>query len=323
MTITYSKFNKSLNKFFLYENKPHIAVGVSGGPDSIALVFILSKWIKQNKGKLIALIVNHQIRKDSYLESLETKKFLDCNNINNRILTVSRKKVLKGQMDQARSNRFNIITNFCKKNKIFHLFLGHHFDDNIETFLLRKIAGSNFEGLNCMQQVSVYNNIQIIRPFLFFSKKEILNFNKKFNLQYINDPSNKNIKYSRSIVRKCLYENISIYDQAIKDFNLVRKNYSQYKKMIFQILNLIVLEIRLNKIVLDINKLLILDHELKAKLIDILFKFLNHNKFNIRYKKIDDIIKIMSNPSNISFTRQNILIEKDIDNNFVILSLIK
>ena len=321
MTITFSNFNKSLNHYFLYESKPHIVVGVSGGPDSIALTFILHKWIRKIKGELTALIIDHKIRKDSYFESLETKKFLDYHNINNKILTVSRKRVLKGKMKQARDNRFNILINFCKKNKIFHLFLGHHFDDNIETFLLRKIAGSNFEGLNCMQHISIYKNIQIIRPFLSFSKKEILNFNQKFNLTYVNDPSNYNIKYSRSIVRKYLYENKNIFNKVIKDFNLIRNNYLQYKKMIFQILNLVILEIRLKKIVLDIKKLLRLEHELQVKLFDISFKFLNNSKFNIRYKKIEDIIKIIENPMNISLKTKNILIKKNDEDNIMITML--
>ena len=323
MTITLSNFSKSLNNYFLYEKKPHIVVGVSGGPDSIALTFILDKWIGKTKGKLTALIIDHRIRKDSYFESLETKNFLDRHNINNKILTVSRKRVLKGQMKQARDNRFNIIINFCKKNKIFHLFLGHHFDDNIETFLLRKIAGSNFEGLNGMQYVSVYQNIQIIRPFLFFSKKEILIFNKKFNLKFINDPSNYNTKYSRSIVRKYLDENKNIFGKITEDFNLIRNNYLQYKKMIFQILNLVILEIRSNKIIIDLKKLFKLEHELQVKLIDILFKFFKNHKFNLRYKKIEDIIKIIENPKNVSFKTKNILIKKNNENSIVVLSKIK
>ena len=79
-------------------------------------------------------------------------------------------------MVQARENRYTKIINYCRKNKIFHLFIGHHYDDNIETFMLRKIAGSNFEGLNCMQEKIIYNDVQIIRPLLKFSKKQILDY---------------------------------------------------------------------------------------------------------------------------------------------------
>ena len=73
----------TINKNYLFENKPTIAVGVSGGPDSIALVFILRKWIKNKKGNLIALIVDHQLRKNSYLEAKEVRSFLNYNTYNN------------------------------------------------------------------------------------------------------------------------------------------------------------------------------------------------------------------------------------------------
>ena len=65
--------------------------------------------------------------------------------------------------------------------------------------------------------------------------------------------------------------------------------------MIYQILNLVILEIRLKKIVLDIKKLLRLEFELQVKLFDISFKFLNNNKFNVRYKKLEDVINIINN----------------------------
>ena len=111
MTITFSNFNKSLNSYFLYEKKPHIVIGVSGGPDSIALVFILNKWIKQQNGKLTALIVDHRIRSESYFESLETKKYLDTKGISNSILRTVKNKISSGQMSNARFNRFQKLFN--------------------------------------------------------------------------------------------------------------------------------------------------------------------------------------------------------------------
>ena len=76
-------------------------------------------------------------------------------------------------------NQTRKLLNYCKKHKIFYLFLGHHFDDNLETFILRKIAGSNLEGLNSMQFITILGNIQVVRPLLLYTKKEILYFNKK------------------------------------------------------------------------------------------------------------------------------------------------
>ena len=81
-------FNTFLNKKILFETNPKIAVAVSGGPDSIALVFLLKKWIKKKNGRLIALIVDHQIRNNSFDEASYVKKYLDLNNINNMILKV-------------------------------------------------------------------------------------------------------------------------------------------------------------------------------------------------------------------------------------------
>ena len=86
---------KSLNKKNLFESNPSIAVAVSGGSDSIALVFLLKNWIRKNKGKLIAIIVDHQIREDSLQEACFVKKYLGKNNIQSLILKVPKKMSLK------------------------------------------------------------------------------------------------------------------------------------------------------------------------------------------------------------------------------------
>ena len=84
-----------------------------------------------------------------------------------------KKKVKNDKLSQARINRFELLFNYCQKNKIFHLFLGHHMNDNLETFILRKIAGSNLEGLNSIQFLTTLGNIQVVRPLLFYTKKDI------------------------------------------------------------------------------------------------------------------------------------------------------
>ena len=69
MKILQNSFNKYLNKNYFFEKKPIIAVAVSGGPDSMCLIYLLNNWINENKGRMIALIVDHKIRKESRNES--------------------------------------------------------------------------------------------------------------------------------------------------------------------------------------------------------------------------------------------------------------
>ena len=311
MSIIEKKLYKSLNQKNLFETNPIIAVAVSGGPDSIALVFLLKNWIRKNKGKLIALIIDHQIREHSFKEAISVKKYLGNNNIESLILKVPKKNVLKGKMIQARENRFIKIINYCKKNNIFHLFIGHHYDDNIETFMLRKIAGSNFEGLNCMQEKTIYNDVQIIRPLLKFTKKQILDYSKKMNLFYVNDPSNNDEKYSRVVVRNFIKKNPQYKKNIIQEFKLIRENYYDYKKMIFQIYNLVNIEIHKNMIIFDSIKFLNLDQELQAKFTEITYKFFYPKKPFLRYQKVIKTLDKLCETVNLSISLSNMKIKQN------------
>ena len=112
-------------------------------------------------------------------------------------------------MSNARGNRFEGLIKLCKKNNILHLFLGHHFDDNIETYLLRKINGSNLDGLESINKIAFFQNIQILRPLIEIDKKSILTFNKINKLHFISDPTNKDLNYTRVKLRNFL-QNINI-----------------------------------------------------------------------------------------------------------------
>jgi len=204
MKLTNKEFIKNIEKTYSFEKKPSVAVAVSGGPDSMSLLFLVNAFIKYKKGKLIALIVDHRIRKNSKEEAKFISTYLDKNNINSQILTVNKDKVSKKSMNEARNNRYNLLTDFCIKNNILHLFIAHHKDDNLETFLNRKIAGSDFYGLRSMSEFSLYNKVCIIRPLLNFSKETLLDYNKKNKIEYINDPSNFNLEYTRPIIRNFL-----------------------------------------------------------------------------------------------------------------------
>ena len=122
MKLTNKKFIKTLEKKYTFEKNPSVAVAVSGGPDSMSLLFLVYAFIKYKKGNLIALIVDHNIRKNSKKEAKSISEYLEKNNINSKILTVYKDNVSKKSMNEARINRYNLLSKFAVKI-IFYIYL--------------------------------------------------------------------------------------------------------------------------------------------------------------------------------------------------------
>lgn len=301
MLVLEKKINKKLNEIFLRDKHPKILVAVSGGPDSIALAFLVKKWInkRRRKGELFTVVFDHRIRHESYKEAIFVKKYLNSNNIFCKILRANKYKVVRKNMKQSRENRFSKITKFCKENHFFYLLMAHHFDDNIETFLLRKIAGSNIEGLNAMEEKTSFQNIQIIRPLLNFSKKELVKYCENNSLKFINDPSNLDEGYSRVVVRNFLKNNSKYKKNVLSDFKIIKNNYNDFMTMIFQNFILTTIEINNKLIVLDFKKFSSLNSHIQSKFIEIVYKFLYPKKPFLRYKKISNICKLLNKNSKI------------------------
>ena len=104
--------------------------------------------------------------------------------------------------------------------------------DDIETYMIRKISGSDIEGLNSIKLVNQYKNILIHRPLLKFKKNEIIKFAKKNHLEWIDDPSNYKMSFSRSKIRFILKNNNKIKNTLIKELNIYKEINNEYIEMI-------------------------------------------------------------------------------------------
>ena len=304
MKLSNKQFIKNIEKKYTFEKKPSVAVALSGGPDSMSLLFLVNAFIKYQKGKLMALIVDHRIRKNSKEEAKFISAYLDKNNINSHILSVEKDNVSKKSMNEARNNRYNLLTDFCIKNNILHLFIAHHKDDNLETFLNRKIAGSDFYGLKSMSELSFYNRVNIIRPLLNFSKEMLLDYNKKNKIEYINDPSNFNLDYARPTIRNFLKKSDQkTIKQINKDFENILFYSPYFIQMIIEILLKNIVQVDSKQIVVNLQNIKNLNEITSENIIRRIYQFLFYKSNPPRSKKtrilISEIKKLNFNIFNI------------------------
>ena len=209
------KVHQTLNKYYFTKYEKQYGVAVSGGPDSMLLLNVLSRWANLEGKFLNVFSFDHNLRKESLNEILFVEKVckkLKCNFI--KIKWYEKPKT--AVMEQARVARYSHIAKKCIEKNIKTLFLGHHADDIAETVSMRIINNSYLEGLCPIFELREIFNIKLFRPLLCFTKNQILQLNSNKKIDFINDPSNLNDKYFRSRVRKILNNEIKLKYNLIK-----------------------------------------------------------------------------------------------------------
>jgi tRNA(Ile)-lysidine synthase len=199
----YLIFKKTL--FSQIKNK-EFCVGVSGGPDSLALAFLSKIFSREFNSKFIALIVNHNLRKQSGIEAQKIKKILTKHKIKAKILAWKGKIPNSNIQYNARNIRYYLLNKECDRCNIKYLVLAHHEGDLIENFFIRLFRGSGLKGLSSLniKRYSESNDLNIIRPFLNTKKGELIYIAKKVFKFYLIDPLNFEEKFLRTRIRNYL-----------------------------------------------------------------------------------------------------------------------
>ena len=279
------KFIKNLD----LNNDTHIIVGVSSGPDSMALLHMLKNNLKC---KIVCAHINHNVRKQSAEEELFLKKYCNDFNIIFESLTIKTYKENNFE-NEARKKRYNFYEKLLKKYQSHNLFLAHHGDDLIETVIMKIVRGSNLEGYAGIKTISYLENYKIIRPLLKITKEDIINYNKINNIKYYTDNTNEDIKYTRNRYRKNI---LPILKQEDKNIHL---KFLKYSNILQEYNNYINYEIE-NKIIniyknniININELNKEHIFMKKNIIFYILSKIYDNKSNIiKEKHLLDILKM-------------------------------
>eukprot|EP00742_Colponemidia_sp_Colp-10_P005438 GILJ01005812.1.p1 GENE.GILJ01005812.1~~GILJ01005812.1.p1 ORF type:complete len:666 (+),score=73.32 GILJ01005812.1:1384-3381(+) len=201
-------------KLWQFKGPPKIAVAVSGGPDSMALTLLANEWIqKVNKelrfsdNRLVAVTVDHQLRPESAKEAAIVSEWMKARDIDHHVLKMewagspspSKKAML------AREARMSLLVDFCSQHNIHHLLLGHHLEDQVETFLFRLFRCSGIDGLSGISTISRQpRDVLFLRPFLPLRKDRLVATVASYTQQYVEDRSNADLSGDRVRIRTAL-----------------------------------------------------------------------------------------------------------------------
>ena len=186
----------------------HYLVGVSGGRDSIAL---LHRLIEAGYKNLVVCHLNHHLRGRAsladarFVEKLAAKYHVDFELHSVKLRALAKKKKLSIET-AARTARYLFFAQIAKRRHCRTIFLAHHADDLVETFLINLSRGAGVSGLAAMREVShrrIDNvaDLTIVRPLLGTWRREIDEYIRKHRLRFREDASNKNLAPLRNRLR--------------------------------------------------------------------------------------------------------------------------
>lgn len=196
MEEVYNFINKQLN----LNEIDSIVIGVSGGPDSMALLYIMNQFKEKIGFKIICAHVNHNKRKESDDEQKKLEKY--CND--NNIIFESIKIENWGDdnfHNEARTVRYNFFEEIVTMYSARYLMTAHQGDDLIETILMRIVRGSTLKGYSGFSRIVNKGNYILVRPLITVTKAELEDFDNRNNIWYAIDSSNNEDHYTRNRYR--------------------------------------------------------------------------------------------------------------------------
>jgi len=283
----------AIKAFKMMERGDKILVALSGGPDSVALLYFLKK-----SGKNIsAAHLNHCIRKkDAISDEKFVKELCSMWNIPLYVKRSDIKKLSKRNKvsleEAGRNERYRFFESLVAKKGFDKIALAHNADDNVETFLMRLLRGTGLKGLCGIPP----KRGKIIRPLIDVWKKDILRYCKTNRLQYRTDETNFVPKFTRNKIRNVMIPELEKRDPRIKSrvLGCIKGFCKDYELLSEYLENITKKILRENKqgILIDRKSLEELPKGIKGHVVRKAVERIKGDLVNIESRHIDNILSL-------------------------------
>ncbi len=194
---------KSIKESSLIDKGDTVIVGISGGPDSVALLLLLNSLKKELGFKIHLAHLDHGLRSGSAKDCRFVEKLANKLGLSLTVKKIRLKNIIrKGSIEEgARKARFAFFSDVAKREKADKVALGHNQDDQAETVLMRILRGSGLYGLNSILPKRKIDGLVVVRPLLSVSRLEINRYLKTRKIKACVDESNSEDIYLRNRIR--------------------------------------------------------------------------------------------------------------------------
>ncbi|WP_342640846.1 tRNA lysidine(34) synthetase TilS [Rhodoligotrophos ferricapiens] len=196
---------KLASRFAAWAGLRHIALAVSGGADSTALMYMVAAWkaAHSHAGPVVTVLtVDHRLRKSAADEARQVASQAHALGFDHHILVWRGTKPKTGIQAAARAARYELLADWCRANAADCLATAHTRDDQAETVLMRLAHGSGLDGLTGMAASSDIDGVPLLRPLLDLSREALREMLTSQNLPFADDPSNADERFERVRIRQ-------------------------------------------------------------------------------------------------------------------------
>jgi tRNA(Ile)-lysidine synthase len=189
-----------------WKSAPGIVLAVSGGPDSLALMWLAARWRKALKRgpALTVVTIDHGLRRDSAGEARAVKRLARTLKLPHRTLRWTDDKPTAGLPAAAREARYRLLAKAAQRLRAPYIMIAHTRDDQAETVLMRLSRGSGVAGLAAMARETERDGKVLLRPLLDVPKQRLIATLDKAGIAFANDPSNADPRFTRPRLRELM-----------------------------------------------------------------------------------------------------------------------
>lgn len=189
--------------FAAWKTAPALVLAVSGGADSLALMWLAARWRRAlSRGpQLLAVTIDHGLRQEAAREARDVKRLARSLDVPHRTLRWSGTKPKTGLPAAARAARYQLLAKAARAYGATHVLTAHTRDDQAETLLMRMLRGSGIAGLAAMARESEREGLWLARPLLDIPKSRLVATLGRAKIAFADDPTNRDLSFTRPRLR--------------------------------------------------------------------------------------------------------------------------